>query len=105
VARPHPHTPETEEVWIKMSDGNTYMQLGDEVRAWPRNAGFMVPPNNQTVHAALNLGDDVQAWLYYARHPAVGRRDPNTPRNAAIDEALQRATIAGRPLAQMGAVR
>ncbi len=100
IAGPHAHTPEQEEVWIKMTDGEALMQLGSEIRPWPRDAGFIAPPNGQTVHAAINLSDGIEAWLYFARlSPNAPRPDPAAPRragNPAIEEALQRATIAGR---------
>ena len=32
IAGPHAHNPETEEVWIKMTDGAALMQLGSEIR-------------------------------------------------------------------------
>jgi mannose-6-phosphate isomerase-like protein (cupin superfamily) len=100
IAGPHAHNPETEEVWIKITDGEALMQLGSEIRPWPMNVGFLAPPNAQTVHAALNLSDEIQGWLYFSRSnlnaPHTG---PGTgPSNPVIAEALQRATIAGRPL-------
>jgi mannose-6-phosphate isomerase-like protein (cupin superfamily) len=106
MAGPHAHPPETEEVWIKLTDGDAVMQLGSEIRRWPKYVGFLVPPNGQTVHAALNLSDEVQAWFYFARHDAnAPRPDPNAarpPGNPVIADALQRATIAGQPLQQVG---
>lgn len=101
IAGPHPHTAEQEEVWIKVTDGRALMQLGSEVNPWPKNAGFLVPPTGQTVHAALNLSDDIQAWFYFARpDPNASPPDPNAPGrvNPVIAEALAEATIAGRPL-------
>ena len=102
IAGPHAHTPEQEEVWIKMSDGESLMQLGSEIRPWPQYAGFLAPPNGQTVHAAINLSDDIQSWLYFARlSPNNPRPDPNAPPrqgNPVVQESLERATIAGRPL-------
>ena len=99
IAGPHAHSPETEEVWIKITDGSALMQLGSEIRQWPINVGFLAPPNGQTVHAALNLSDTVQAWLYFSRsdlnapHTGPG----NGPSDAVIAEALERATVAARP--------
>lgn len=100
IAGPHAHTPEQEEAWIKITDGEALMQLGSEIRRWPKDAGFIAPPNGQTVHAAINLSDEIEAWLYFARlNPETPQPDPNAPRrggNPVIEEALQRATIAGR---------
>ncbi len=101
IAGPHAHTPDQEEVWIKFTDGPSLMQLGSEIRWWPKNAGFLAPPNGQTVHAAINTSDDIQAWLYFSRlSPNNPRPDPNAPRqvNPVIEEALQRSTLPGRPL-------
>jgi mannose-6-phosphate isomerase-like protein (cupin superfamily) len=85
IAGAHAHTPEQEEIWIKVTDGNTVMQLGSEIRNWPINSGFLAPPNGQTVHAAINLGDTMEAWLYVARlNPnakpgQIGVQNPNRP--------------------------
>lgn len=81
IAGPHAHTPGQEEVWIKASEGASMMQLGSEIRPWPINAGFLAPPNGQTVHAAYNLGDTLQAWLY------VARLNPNPPENPPLPRA------------------
>jgi mannose-6-phosphate isomerase-like protein (cupin superfamily) len=103
IAGPHAHTPGQEEVWIKLTDGPALMQMGSEIRPWPQNAGFMAPPNGQTVHAAINISNDTQAWFYMGRlginQPAVAPPNPNRrPRPPAIVEGVERATIAGRPL-------
>lgn len=114
IAGPHAHVPNAEEVWIKISDGDAIMQLGSEIRRWPANAGFLAPPNGQTVHAAINISDSVQSWLYFARlnpnapprvvpppaapgaAPAAGRGGRGG--NPAVAESLVRATLAGKPL-------
>lgn len=108
IAGPHAHTPEQEEVWIKVSEGNTYMQLGSEVRPWPINSGFLAPPNGQTVHAAYNLGPNLEAWLYVARlnpnpNPAPPPANANRPAPpAAIAEGLAASNIAPIPLSAAG---
>ena len=106
IAGPHAHTPRQEEVWIKVTDGDTVMQLGSEIRRWPINSGFLAPPNGQTVHAAINLGDKMEAWLYVARlnpdaTPATGDRpvDPNRPPPPpGIAEGLANSNVAPTPL-------
>lgn len=102
IAGPHAHTPGQEEVWIKLTDAPAVMQMGSEIRPWPAFAGFMAPPNGQTVHAAINTSNETQAWFYYSRlQPAATPRDPNRPPRpeaAAIAEGVRRATVAGRPL-------
>ena len=63
------------------------------------NVGFLAPPNAQTVHAALNLSDTIQEWLYFSRsnlnlaHAGPGEG----PSDVVIAEPLERATVAGRP--------
>jgi mannose-6-phosphate isomerase-like protein (cupin superfamily) len=106
IAGPHAHTPGQEEAWVKVTDGPSYMQLGSEIRPWPANVGFIDPPTGKTVHAAINLSDNIEAWFYFAR------LQPNPPANSAprpappaIAEALERATIAGRPLPSEAPVR
>ena len=104
IAGPHAHTPGQEEVWIKMTDGKSIMQLGSEIRPWPKNAGFLAPPNGQTVHAAYNLDDHLQAWLYVARlnpnppatPPAANPNRPPPP--PVIAESLAASNIAPTPL-------
>lgn len=122
IAGAHAHVPNAEEVWVKVSQGDAIMQLGSEIRRWPANAGFLAPPNGQTVHAAINISDSVQAWLYFARLNPNAQPRPATPAapaggpaqaggggrgggrggggNPAVAESLVRATIAGRPLAR-----
>ena len=103
IAGPHAHTPGQEEIWIKATEGKSIMQLGSEIRPWPINAGFLAPPNGQTVHAAYNLDDHIQAWFYVSRLSTAPTTpappNPNRPAPPpAIAEALQRSTIAGTPL-------
>jgi mannose-6-phosphate isomerase-like protein (cupin superfamily) len=108
MAGPHAHTPGQEEVWIKMTDGKSIMQLGSEIRPWPINAGFLAPPDGRTVHAAFNLDDHLQAWLYVARlnpNPPTTppAPDPNRPPPPpVIAESLAASNIAPTPLPQAG---
>lgn len=100
---PHGHSPGQQEFWFKVSDGPALMQLGSEIRPWPINSGFMVPPNGQTVHAAINAGDETQAWFYMSRlsehQPPPRPGAAPRPEAAAIAEAVVQATVAGRPMA------
>lgn len=102
IAGAHAHVPGVEEVWIKLTDGSAIMQLGSEIRPWPANSGFMVPPNGRTVHAAINNSDQMEAWFYFSRLSAAPPQPrpgaPPRPGAAAIAEGVVRATIAGRPL-------
>lgn len=106
IAGAHAHTPGQEEIWIKVTDGKAVMQLGSEIRDWPINAGFIAPPNGETVHAAMNLSDSRQAWLYVARlnpnqqpgpPPAPNPNRPPPP--PAIAAGLAASNIAPTPLA------
>jgi mannose-6-phosphate isomerase-like protein (cupin superfamily) len=100
IAGAHAHIPGVEEVWIKLTDGPSIMQLGSEIRPWPANSGFMVPPNGRTVHAAINNSEDMQAWFYFSRlsaAPPPPRATP-IPGAAAIAEGVAKATVPGRPL-------
>jgi hypothetical protein len=101
MAGAHAHTPGQQEFWIKVTDAPAIMQMGSEIRPWPINAGFMVPPNGRTVHAAINNSDETQAWFYMSRLADQPPPPPATPRPgaAAIAEAVVKATIPGRPLA------
>lgn len=109
IAGPHAHNPRQEEVWIKVTEGDTIMQLGSEIRRWPINAGFLAPPNGQTVHAAINLDDKMQAWLYVARlNPdarpgAAPAANPNRPPPPpGIAEGLARSNVVPTPLPGAG---
>ena len=86
------------------------MQMGSEIRPWRQNMGMLAPPNGRTVHAAINTSNQIQHWLYFGAFP----RNPNpAPQNAGrgaqpsnqppsfTQLALQRATIAGRPLSSL----
>jgi mannose-6-phosphate isomerase-like protein (cupin superfamily) len=108
IAGAHAHSPGQEEVWIKVTDGATVMQLGSEIRNWPINSGFLAPPNGQTVHAAMNLGDKMEAWLYIARlNPdakpgMIGVVNPNRPPPPpGIAEGLANSNVVPTPLPGM----
>lgn len=106
IAGPHAHTPEQDEVWIKASPGRSLMQIGSEIRWWKENQGLLAPPNGQTVHAAYNLSNERQKWLYVARlnpDPAQTQNrpppNPNRPQPpAAIAEGLAASNVAPTPL-------
>jgi mannose-6-phosphate isomerase-like protein (cupin superfamily) len=102
IAGAHAHTPEQEELWAKVSDGPSLMQVGSEIRHWKSNMALLVPPNGKTVHAAMNLSPDkIQYWFYYSRlnfgPPSPSRRPPNP----FIAEAVARSTVAGKPLSSL----
>lgn len=106
IAGPHAHTPEQDEVWIKATPGRSLLQVGSEIRWWKQNQGMMAPPNGQTVHAAYNLGEERQAWLYIARlnpdpNQLQNRPPPNPNRPQpppAIAEGLEASNVAPTPL-------
>lgn len=98
IAGPHAHSPGQEELWIKVTEPPALMQLGSEIRPWPINAGFVAPPNGQTVHAAINSSSETQAFFYYSRLQPGAPERPAEPASPLIAEALQRSTIAGAPL-------
>ena len=86
MAGPHTHTPETEEGWVKISEGPAIMQLGSEIRRWPALMGLLSPNNNDTVHAAFNLSDtETEAWFYFGGRPASA--GPPTAPNAPTGPA------------------
>jgi hypothetical protein len=119
MAGPHAHVPNAEEAWIKISDGPALMQVGSEIRPWPANVALLAPPNGQTVHAAINISDSLQSWLYFARlNPNAQPRAPQPAAGAAgaaagggrggggggrggipaVADSLVRSTLAGKPL-------
>lgn len=114
IAGPHSHTPDTEEGWVKLTDGPSLMMMGSEIRAWPQNVGMIAPTSGQTVHAAINTSNEVQAWFYFA---GMGAITPPTPRpatqgnpnrpvpNPAIAESMVKSTVPGRPLKESRANR
>jgi len=116
MAGPHAHTPPQEEIWTKVSDGASLMQVGNEIRNWTPNMAVLAPPNGKTVHAAYNLSPDkIQYWFYYGRlnfpNPAQPpRQQPQgaaapqrTGPNPFIAQAVARATVAGKPLSSLPA--
>ena len=110
TAGPHAHTPQQEEIWTKVSDGPSLMQVGSEVRNWTSNMAVLAPPNGKTVHAAMNLSPDkVQYWFYFGRlnfGPPPAPRNPPNPNfrpNPFIAEAVTRSTVAGKPLSSLPA--
>ncbi len=68
TSQPHTHPPGFEEIWTKVSPGTGVMLMGSELRKFPENAGYRVPPNGVTEHSNLNLSEDkTEQWLYVAR--------------------------------------
>jgi mannose-6-phosphate isomerase-like protein (cupin superfamily) len=117
IAGPHSHTPDTEEVWVKLSPGSTWMQMGSELRPWPQYVGIIAPTSGVTVHAAINTTDEMQTWFYFAGNGA--QRAPQAPAAAAaaaamgsalanptsrptnaalVNESLARSTVAPQPM-------
>ncbi len=114
VAGAHAHTPETEEGWVKITDGPTFMQVGSEIRRWPANVGLLSPNNGQTVHAAINTSDTVESWFYFQGRPATAPQAPtNGPRpplggrvwTPEIAQSAIDATVAPHALAAAPAKR
>jgi mannose-6-phosphate isomerase-like protein (cupin superfamily) len=104
TAGQHAHDANTDEAWVKLTDGPAVLQIGSEVRWWDKNVGMMAVPNGQTIHAATNLSDTVQGWFYTAgmgptsppppRPPQPGR----TPLNPSIAQSVLDSTVVGQPL-------
>lgn len=65
IAGPHAHDSNTEEGWVKITSAPALLQIGSEIRPWTANMGIVAPPNGQTVHAAINTSNQVQAWFYF----------------------------------------
>jgi mannose-6-phosphate isomerase-like protein (cupin superfamily) len=98
VAGQHSHSPETEEVWVKLTDGETWMQMGSELRPWPQNVGILAPTSGQTVHAAINTSDTVETWFYFAGNGA--QRAPNAQQPPAPAGAPAPVSTLGNPAAR-----
>jgi quercetin dioxygenase-like cupin family protein len=68
TSQPHTHPPGFEEIWTKLSPGTSVTLMGSELRKFPENAAYRVPPNGITEHSNLNLTEDhVDQFLYVAR--------------------------------------
>jgi mannose-6-phosphate isomerase-like protein (cupin superfamily) len=108
IAGPHSHTHETEELWVKITDGPALMQVGSEIRHWEENVGLFAPNNYQTVHAAINIGTERQAWFYIqgqgpdspppAAAPLPAGAEIRPGNNPIIAQSMAAATVPGRPL-------
>jgi mannose-6-phosphate isomerase-like protein (cupin superfamily) len=103
IAGPHAHTPETEEGWVKLTEGPVWMQIGSEIMPWKRNMGMIAPPNGLSVHAAINTSDRVQAFFYFATNRAPGTPAPppppgRPPVNPIYEQSAVAATLAPVPL-------
>jgi len=117
TAGPHSHTPPQEEIWSKVSDGPSLMQVGSEIRYWMSNMAVLAPPNGKTVHAATNLSPDkIQYWFYFGRLNFPNATQPSPPRSAQppaapaqippgpnpfIAQAVARSTVPGKPLSSL----
>ena len=102
IAGPHAHTAQQEEGWVKLTDAPAWMEIGSEIRPWTQNMGMIAPPNGQTVHAAINTSDRIQAFFYFATFPPAPPPPPGTPprapQNPVFEQSAIAATIAARPL-------
>lgn len=80
ASQPHSHGPGTEEIWTKLTPGDGVMLIGSELREFPQNAAYLVPPTGFTEHSNLNLSKDrVDWWLYVAR----GRGNAGAPQTTS----------------------
>ena len=120
VSQPHSHTPGTEEIWVKLTDGPAVMLLGSELREMPQDSAYLVPPTGTIDHSNINLSKDKVEWyLYIARGAVAGQggspnmttftptRGPNPitaagGRGGNVNPNLSRdvtvGTVAGKPL-------
>ena len=74
MAAPHPHVLGTEEIWTKITPGNSLTLLGSELREMPQFSSFLAPPNGTTWHGQINTSKtQVEMWLYVAGGNAGGR--------------------------------
>lgn len=104
MAAPHSHSPDQEELWIKLSGGPALMEVGSEIRHWKKNMALLVPPSGRSNHAAMNLSNKIESWFYYSRlRLKPGTRHHFGPPNPFIAEALTRSTVAGKPLSSLPA--
>jgi mannose-6-phosphate isomerase-like protein (cupin superfamily) len=109
MAAPHPHVVGTEEIWTKITPGNSLTLLGSELREMPQYSSFLAPPNGITWHAQVNPSKtQVEMWLYVAggnvTTPAPAGRgggggrgggNPNLSRDPAV---VNQANVRGTPL-------
>ena len=65
-AQPHSHGPGVEEIWCAMGDDVKEL-LGKQLRDLPDGTAFLIPPNNTTPHAALNVSEHMIKFFYFAR--------------------------------------
>jgi mannose-6-phosphate isomerase-like protein (cupin superfamily) len=89
LLNPNPYKVPTQ--WIHVTNGKMLIQLGDEIRNWPINTGFVNPANGQTVHNRINLSDKVETMLY------IGGPGAYTP---APNGGRPLIALPGRPLGQ-----
>jgi hypothetical protein len=91
ASQPHSHGPGTEEIWTKLTPGDAVMLIGSELREFPQNAAYLVPPTGFTEHSNLNLSKDrVDWWLYVAR----GRGNAGAPQTSSAPPAGSSAVAA-----------
>ena len=94
IAGAHAHTEDTEEGWVKLTDAPALMQIGSEIRPWKANMGMISPPNDKSVHAAINISDEIQSWFYFQHAMGRQRTGESYPRdNPAIKQAETAATV------------
>jgi hypothetical protein len=106
ASQPHSHGPGTEEIWTKLTPGDSVMLIGSELREFPQNAAYLVPPTGFTEHSNLNLSKDrVDWWLYVARSRGSAGAPQTTstaPSGTAGVAANTSPSIAPNPAATAG---
>ncbi len=90
ASQPHTHPPGHEEVWTKVSPGTGLVLIGSQLRDFPENAAYRVPPNSITEHSNINTSKDQPEWYFYVSRTRLTTGNPvtgiGTPGGIAADK-------------------
>lgn len=105
MAAPHPHVFGTEEIWTKITPGNSLTLLGSELREMPQFSSFLAPPNGHTWHGQINTSKtQVEMWLYVAGAGNTGGRGQG-PAGPTTSQAPAQPAVPAAPVAAAGGGR
>ncbi len=80
MAQPHSHSSNVEEVWCAIS-GDIHTLLGKHFRELPPGTAYMIPPDDKTWHANLNLSDKPVTIFYFTTRDGEHMKErPAVPR-------------------------
>jgi mannose-6-phosphate isomerase-like protein (cupin superfamily) len=68
MGQPHSHVAEVEEIWFAV-EGDINILLGKQLRKLPPGTAYKIPPNGETPHSNINVGDETISLFWFMHIP------------------------------------